>query len=62
MIEAQFIVSKDIILSPGPGQYSPTTKYIHKSKPNWSISKDAKDKALPNNGPGPGSYAIPSKI
>ena len=55
-------MSKDIILSPGPGQYSPTTKYVHKSKPNWSISKDAKDKALPNNGPGPGSYAIPSKI
>jgi hypothetical protein len=62
-IEAQFIKSKDVLIVPGPGQYSPSVKITKgKINPSWSLTKDQRDKQFSNTGPGPGHYVVPSKI
>eukprot|EP00347_Sterkiella_histriomuscorum_P010747 403375078 len=61
--EAKFVQSKDIIETPGPGQYEPSVKQTKgKINPSWSLSKDQRDKLLTSVSPGPGSYVVPSKI
>jgi hypothetical protein len=59
------IQSKDLIETPGPGQYEPVDKLTKGSiNPSWSVSKELRDKnyVRSTQGPGPTSYTIPSKI
>ena len=63
LLEAQFIQSKDLILTPGPGQYSPSVKQTKGTiSPQWSQQKQSKDQVFAKNTPGPGQYVVPSKI
>jgi len=47
--------------TPGPGSYLGQNDRVLKTK-NGKFSTGLRDSAKPNNGPGPGSYRIPTKI
>jgi len=61
--ETQFIKSKDIIETPGPGTYAASKNSLKAAQnPSWSMSKDQRDKNFSNSGPGPGTYQLKPKI